>query len=170
MSSDRLLALVECLFGSNKFARAFNDDVELRTLLWKAGYTKQRSRPNLIKQETTSLCELILCAKLNNQLIDVRSGVALRILFRIYDSDARKPIWDNVEEKILSVSKKITTDYVPETKDIWATSVVLVIRELLHLSDDRVCHVPMSTKKSILKCCCSSRSMQRCTTMCCATS
>ena len=55
ISSDHLMYLVECLFASNKFARAFNDDVDLRTMLWKAGYTKQRSRPNLMKQETTSL-------------------------------------------------------------------------------------------------------------------
>ena len=55
ITSDRILFLLECVFKSNEFARKFNEDVELRTALWKAGYTKHRSRPNLLKQETTSL-------------------------------------------------------------------------------------------------------------------
>jgi hypothetical protein len=55
VTSPRMLVLIESVFQSNEFARKFNCDVELRTALWKAGYTKHRSRPNLLKQETVSL-------------------------------------------------------------------------------------------------------------------
>ena len=55
LSNDRLLWLLDCLEGSHKFAKAFNANNALRTALWKAGFMKNRSKPNLLKQETTSL-------------------------------------------------------------------------------------------------------------------
>ena len=67
--------------------------------------------------------------------------MALRILFRIFSSDERQDIWDGAESKITLVCSKILRDFAPEVKDIWGSSVVLLIRELLNLDDDRVCRM-----------------------------
>lgn len=55
LNNERLLLLLDCLEGSHKFAKTFNANRLLRTALWKAGFMKNRSKPNLLKQETTSL-------------------------------------------------------------------------------------------------------------------
>ncbi|KAL1917906.1 uncharacterized protein VTP21DRAFT_3740 [Calcarisporiella thermophila] len=49
---DRLLELAESVRQSYLFARSFNENVNLRTNLWKLGFMK--SLPNLLKQETLS--------------------------------------------------------------------------------------------------------------------
>ncbi|KAL7750673.1 guanine nucleotide exchange protein for ADP-robosylation factor [Sorochytrium milnesiophthora] len=53
LSSRHLFIFLDSLDKSYNFARRFNLNLELRTSLWKAGFTKQL--PNLLKQETTSV-------------------------------------------------------------------------------------------------------------------
>ncbi|EJD53498.1 Sec7-domain-containing protein [Auricularia subglabra TFB-10046 SS5] len=52
-----LLRLLSVLEHSYQFARAFNDDKELRTGLWKVGFMKHL--PNLLKQESSSAATLV---------------------------------------------------------------------------------------------------------------
>ncbi|KXN90258.1 Protein transport protein SEC7 [Leucoagaricus sp. SymC.cos] len=54
---DQLLLLMRELDHSYQFARAFNDDKELRTGLWKVGFMKHL--PNLLKQESSSAATLV---------------------------------------------------------------------------------------------------------------
>jgi brefeldin A-inhibited guanine nucleotide-exchange protein len=37
MDTDHILAVVDCLLESNEFAKRFDDNMELRSQLWKAG-------------------------------------------------------------------------------------------------------------------------------------
>ncbi|KAK5664637.1 guanine nucleotide exchange protein for ADP-robosylation factor [Batrachochytrium dendrobatidis] len=53
LQSYQVLKLVDCLFQSYKFAKLFNADGELRTMLFRMGFMKQP--PNLLKQETLSI-------------------------------------------------------------------------------------------------------------------
>ena len=69
------------------------------------------------------------------------TAVALRVLFRMYERENRKSEWATVESHIVEVSTRIFADFTPETKDVWAPPVVLVLREILHLNDERVCQV-----------------------------
>lgn len=123
LTSERLLLLLECLLQSHRFAQDFNSNMPLRTALWKAGFMRNRSKPNLLKQETTSL------------------ACALRILFRMYDLEERRDIWPRVEERILEVCGSTFDHFLTvvtrETREIWAPLVVLVLREILVLSDER---------------------------------
>ena len=68
-------------------------------------------------------------------------AVALRVLFRMYERESRKSEWATVESHIVDVSSRIFVDFTPETKDVWAAPVVLVLREILHLGDERVCYI-----------------------------
>lgn len=123
LTSERLLSLLECLLQSHRFAQEFNGNMPLRTALWKAGFMRNRSKPNLLKQETTSL------------------ACALRILFRMYESEARSAIWPRVEQRIIEVCGSTFDHFLTvvtrETREIWAPLVVLLLREMLALEDDR---------------------------------
>ena len=57
MGLNNIILLCDCLEESWEFAHQFNENEELRYNLWKAGFMKQR--PNLHKQETTSIMSLI---------------------------------------------------------------------------------------------------------------
>ncbi|XP_019619050.1 PREDICTED: brefeldin A-inhibited guanine nucleotide-exchange protein 1-like [Branchiostoma belcheri] len=100
LTSQQLFLLLDCLLESHKFAKAFNSNNEQRTALWKAElfvsvshmlkYTdlcsigfKGKSKPNLLKQETTSL------------------ACSLRILFRMYYDEKRRDFWPAVQERLL---------------------------------------------------------------------
>eukprot|EP00049_Salpingoeca_infusionum_P023789 m.13862 g.13862 ORF g.13862 m.13862 type:complete len:1705 (+) comp6055_c0_seq1:251-5365(+) len=123
LSSPRLLKLLDCLLESHQFAHDFNSNVSLRTALWQAGFMKNRSKPNLFKQETMSL------------------GCAIRIMFRIYESDDRKEVHDEVEERLLSVCTNTLDIYLTtvsvETRDIWTPLLCLIIREIMNMNDER---------------------------------
>jgi hypothetical protein len=70
------------LCRSHYFAQRFNANKGLRTALWKAGFMKNRSKPNLLKQETTSL------------------SCALRIMFRVYETETEPESLARVEDRI----------------------------------------------------------------------
>ncbi|KNE60799.1 hypothetical protein AMAG_06156 [Allomyces macrogynus ATCC 38327] len=102
MQARHLLALVAALDKSYQFARAFNGNLELRTALWKSGFTKQL--PNLLKQETSSVtCLLHLLfhmygdpsldrmaerAAVENKLVPL--AVAILEAYRDMDAESRK--------------------------------------------------------------------------------
>ena len=123
LTSPRLLVLLDCLLGSHEFARAFNANLDLRTRLWKAGFMKNRSKPNLLKQETTAL------------------GCALRILFRIYEAGSRADVRKEVEKRLLQTCTTtldhFLTDIAKDTREVWTPLMCLLIRELLALPDDK---------------------------------
>ncbi|KDQ64470.1 hypothetical protein JAAARDRAFT_28101 [Jaapia argillacea MUCL 33604] len=54
---EHLLRLMGVLDHSYQFARAFNEDKDLRTGLWKVGFMKHL--PNLLKQESSSAATLV---------------------------------------------------------------------------------------------------------------
>uniref|UniRef100_A0A3B1IVE6 ARF guanine nucleotide exchange factor 2 n=1 Tax=Astyanax mexicanus TaxID=7994 RepID=A0A3B1IVE6_ASTMX len=54
LSPQHLFKLLDCLLESHMFAKDFNSNNEQRTALWRAGF-KGKSKPNLLKQETSSL-------------------------------------------------------------------------------------------------------------------
>lgn len=123
LSSERLLLLLDSLQASHDFSLAFNANTDLRNRLWKLGFMKNRTKPNLYRQETSSM------------------GVELRILFRIYTTEARAAVWPEVERRLTtactSVLRQFAHDLPREGRDSWVPNVALVLRELLALSDER---------------------------------
>ncbi|ORZ34870.1 hypothetical protein BCR44DRAFT_1500063 [Catenaria anguillulae PL171] len=93
LQSRHLLALVDTLEASYEFARKFNGNLELRTSLWKSGFTKQL--PNLLKQETSSVTCL------------------LHILFHMYGDSSldRMSVLSAVEEKLIPLAVVILETY-----------------------------------------------------------
>lgn len=123
LTSARLLVLLDCLLRSHAFAQEFNANMDLRTRLWKAGFMKNRSKPNLLKQETTAL------------------GCALRIMFRIYEAPNREDVFEDVESRIFSTVSAafdhFLTNVPSAMREVWTPLMCLILRELLALSDDR---------------------------------
>jgi len=121
LSATRLTQLLDCLMTSHDFARDFNADKPLRMALWKAGFMRNRSKPNLLKQETTSL------------------GCALRIMFRMFTSEAHADSVEKTEAQILDVCKSTLERFVlsipPEARHVWAPYISLILREVLSLDD-----------------------------------
>lgn len=76
-----LMLLADLLHNSYQFAKAFNDDYDLRVRLWNAGVIERL--PNLLKQESMS------------------SAVFLNIMFRLY-CDNSKVTTREVKESIMS--------------------------------------------------------------------
>ncbi|EGV97658.1 Brefeldin A-inhibited guanine nucleotide-exchange protein 2 [Cricetulus griseus] len=83
MSSQHLFKLLDCLQESHSFSKAFNSNYEQRTVLWRAGF-KGKSKPNLLKQETSSL------------------ACCLRILFRMYVDEDRRDSWGEIQQRLLT--------------------------------------------------------------------
>lgn len=118
LTSQQLFKLLDCLLESHRFAKAFNSNNEQRTLLWKAGRIsficivltqlglycmfdkwifvcvskgfKGKSKPNLLKQETSSL------------------ACGLRILFRMYTDESRQDAWEEVQRRLLKYATNTT--------------------------------------------------------------
>lgn len=107
----------------NRFAKTFNLDHEQRNFLWKAGY-KGSTKPNLLKQETTSL------------------ACSLRILFKMYCDDNRRQHWSLIESKLIGVCQE-ALDYFLKLqseahREEWTMLLLLVLTRLLKMPDDRV--------------------------------
>ncbi|PIO36242.1 hypothetical protein AB205_0097140 [Aquarana catesbeiana] len=103
LTSQQLFKLLDCLLESHRFAKAFNSNNEQRTALWKAGF-KGKSKPNLLKQETSSL------------------ACGLRILFRMYMDESRKSAWDEFKAHASCyyplLCETIQFDLIPELRAI----------------------------------------------------
>lgn len=122
LTSPQLLMFTDCLLQSHRFAKQFNSNQEQRNILWKAGF-KGKAKPNLLKQETQSLACLF------------------RILFRMYNDDARTDAWPQVERKLLDVCGEALEYFLTLQSDshreAWCSLLLLIITRMLKMSEDR---------------------------------
>uniref|UniRef100_A0A3Q1CBQ1 SEC7 domain-containing protein n=1 Tax=Amphiprion ocellaris TaxID=80972 RepID=A0A3Q1CBQ1_AMPOC len=123
LTSEQLFKLLDCLLESHRFAKAFNSNNEQRTLLWKAGF-KGKSKPNLLKQETSSL------------------ACGLRILFRMYTDESRQDAWEEVQRRLLNVCSEAVAYFLALTseshREAWTNLLLLFLTKVLKISDERV--------------------------------
>uniref|UniRef100_A0A8C9NLX6 ARF guanine nucleotide exchange factor 2 n=1 Tax=Serinus canaria TaxID=9135 RepID=A0A8C9NLX6_SERCA len=122
MSSHHLFKLLDCLQESHSFSKAFNSNYEQRTVLWRAGF-KGKSKPNLLKQETSSL------------------ACCLRILFRMYVDESRREAWDAVQQRLLSVCSEALAYFITVNseshREAWTNLLLLLLTKTLKISDDK---------------------------------
>uniref|UniRef100_A0A8C1H7A3 ARF guanine nucleotide exchange factor 1 n=1 Tax=Cyprinus carpio carpio TaxID=630221 RepID=A0A8C1H7A3_CYPCA len=122
LTSEQLFKLLDCLLESHRFAKAFNSNNEQRTALWKAGF-KGKSKPNLLKQETSSL------------------ACGLRILFRMYMDQSRQDAWEEVQKRLLNVCSDAVAYFLTLTseshREAWTNLLLLFLTKVLKISDDR---------------------------------
>uniref|UniRef100_A0A672QSS5 ARF guanine nucleotide exchange factor 1 n=1 Tax=Sinocyclocheilus grahami TaxID=75366 RepID=A0A672QSS5_SINGR len=122
LTSEQLFKLLDCLLESHHFAKAFNSNNEQRTALWKAGF-KGKSKPNLLKQETSSL------------------ACGLRILFRMYTDQSRQDAWEEVQRRLLNVCSDAVAYFLTLTseshREAWTNLLLLFLTKVLKISDDR---------------------------------
>uniref|UniRef100_A0A8D2NA18 ARF guanine nucleotide exchange factor 2 n=1 Tax=Zonotrichia albicollis TaxID=44394 RepID=A0A8D2NA18_ZONAL len=123
MSSHHLFKLLDCLQESHSFSKAFNSNYEQRTVLWRAGF-KGKSKPNLLKQETSSL------------------ACCLRILFRMYVDESRREAWDAVQRRLLSVCSEALAYFITVNseshREAWTNLLLLLLTKTLKISDDKL--------------------------------
>uniref|UniRef100_A0A2I3SH66 ADP ribosylation factor guanine nucleotide exchange factor 1 n=1 Tax=Pan troglodytes TaxID=9598 RepID=A0A2I3SH66_PANTR len=122
LTSQQLFKLLDCLLESHRFAKAFNSNNEQRTALWKAGF-KGKSKPNLLKQETSSL------------------ACGLRILFRMYMDESRISAWEEVQQRLLNVCSEALSYFLTLTseshREAWTNLLLLFLTKVLKISDNR---------------------------------
>uniref|UniRef100_A0A8C6J3L0 Uncharacterized protein n=1 Tax=Melopsittacus undulatus TaxID=13146 RepID=A0A8C6J3L0_MELUD len=122
MSSHHLFKLLDCLQESHSFSKAFNSNYEQRTVLWRAGF-KGKSKPNLLKQETSSL------------------ACCLRILFRMYVDENRRNSWDAIQQRLLSVCSEALAYFITVNseshREAWTNLLLLLLTKTLKISDEK---------------------------------
>ncbi|KAK2519843.1 Arfgef1 [Columba livia] len=122
LAAAQLFKLLDCLLESHRFAKAFNSNNEQRTALWKAGF-KGKSKPNLLKQETSSL------------------ACGLRILFRMYMDESRTSAWEEVQHRLLNVCSEALSYFLTLTseshREAWTNLLLLFLTKVLKISDER---------------------------------
>lgn len=122
MSSHHLFKLLDCLQESHSFSKAFNSNYEQRTVLWRAGF-KGKSKPNLLKQETSSL------------------ACCLRILFRMYVDESRRDAWDAIQHRLLSVCSEALAYFITVNseshREAWTNLLLLLLTKTLKISDEK---------------------------------
>nr|XP_060480336.1 brefeldin A-inhibited guanine nucleotide-exchange protein 2 [Panthera onca] len=122
MSSQHLFKLLDCLQESHSFSKAFNSNYEQRTVLWRAGF-KGKSKPNLLKQETSSL------------------ACCLRILFRMYVDENRRDSWDEIQQRLLTVCSEALAYFITVNseshREAWTSLLLLLLTKTLKINDDK---------------------------------
>ncbi|XP_077109411.1 brefeldin A-inhibited guanine nucleotide-exchange protein 2 [Ranitomeya variabilis] len=122
MSTPHLFKLLDCLQESHSFAKAFNSNNEQRTALWRAGF-KGKSKPNLLKQETSSL------------------ACCLRILFRMYTDERRRDSWEDIEQRLLNVCSEALAYFITVNseshREAWTNLLLLLLTKTLKVSDEK---------------------------------
>ncbi|KAJ7332013.1 hypothetical protein JRQ81_014193 [Phrynocephalus forsythii] len=122
MSSQHLFKLLDCLQESHSFSKAFNSNYEQRTVLWRAGF-KGKSKPNLLKQETSSL------------------ACCLRILFRMYVDENRRDSWEAIQERLLNVCTEALAYFITVNseshREAWTNLLLLLLTKTLKVSDEK---------------------------------
>uniref|UniRef100_S4RFY5 ARF guanine nucleotide exchange factor 1 n=1 Tax=Petromyzon marinus TaxID=7757 RepID=S4RFY5_PETMA len=113
LSSNQLFKLLDCLLESHRFAKAFNASHEQRTALWKAAGFKGKSKPNLLKQETSSL------------------ACSLRILFRMYMDESRQNAWGEVQNRLIGACSEAFSYFLSLTseshREAWTNLLLLFL-------------------------------------------
>ncbi|XP_069025363.1 brefeldin A-inhibited guanine nucleotide-exchange protein 2 isoform X3 [Embiotoca jacksoni] len=122
MTSAHLFKLLDCLLESHTFAKDFNSNNEQRTALWRAGF-KGKSKPNLLKQETSSL------------------ACSLRILFRMYSDRQLQDSWPDIQTRLLLVCSEALAYFISLTseshREAWNSLLMLLLTRTLRLADDK---------------------------------
>uniref|UniRef100_A0A8C5K947 ADP ribosylation factor guanine nucleotide exchange factor 2 n=1 Tax=Jaculus jaculus TaxID=51337 RepID=A0A8C5K947_JACJA len=122
MSSRHLFKLLDCLQESHSFSKAFNSNYEQRTVLWRAGF-KGKSKPNLLKQETSSL------------------ACCLRILFRMYVDENRKDSWGEIQQRLLTVCSQALAYFITVNseshREAWTNLLLLLLTKTLKINDEK---------------------------------
>ncbi|XP_061695916.1 brefeldin A-inhibited guanine nucleotide-exchange protein 2 isoform X2 [Syngnathoides biaculeatus] len=122
MTSAHLFKLLDCLLESHTFAKDFNSNNEQRTTLWRAGF-KGKSKPNLLKQETSSL------------------ACSLRILFRMYSDHQLRDSWPDIQTRLLLVCSEALAYFINLTseshREAWNNLLLLLLTRTLRLPDDK---------------------------------
>ncbi|TRZ01931.1 hypothetical protein DNTS_012385 [Danionella cerebrum] len=122
LSSAHLFKLLDCLLESHTFAKDFNSNNEQRTALWRAGF-KGKSKPNLLKQETSSL------------------ACSLRILFRMYSDTQLQDSWQEIQTRLLQVCSEALAYFISLTseshREAWTSLLLLLLTRTLRLPDDK---------------------------------
>uniref|UniRef100_A0A6I8RJ48 ADP ribosylation factor guanine nucleotide exchange factor 2 n=1 Tax=Xenopus tropicalis TaxID=8364 RepID=A0A6I8RJ48_XENTR len=122
MCTQHLFKLLDCLQESHSFAKAFNSNNEQRTALWRAGF-KGKSKPNLLKQETSSL------------------ACCLRILFRMYTDEKRRDSWGDIESRLLNVCSEALAYFITVNseshREAWTNLLLLLLTKTLKVSDEK---------------------------------
>uniref|UniRef100_A0A8C1FLT4 ADP-ribosylation factor guanine nucleotide-exchange factor 2 (brefeldin A-inhibited) n=1 Tax=Cyprinus carpio carpio TaxID=630221 RepID=A0A8C1FLT4_CYPCA len=122
LSSQHLFKLLDCLLESHRFAKDFNSNNEQRTALWRAGF-KGKSKPNLLKQETSSL------------------ACSLRILFRMYSDTQLRDSWPDIQTRLLQVCSEALAYFIGLTseshREAWTSLLLLLLTRTLRLPDDK---------------------------------
>ncbi|KAM8862874.1 brefeldin A-inhibited guanine nucleotide-exchange protein 2 isoform 2-T2 [Spinachia spinachia] len=122
MTSAHLFKLLDCLLESHTFAKDFNSNNEQRTALWRAGF-KGKSKPNLLKQETSSL------------------ACSLRILFRMYSDIQLQASWPDIQTRLLLVCSEALAYFISLTseshREAWNSLLMLLLTRTLRLPDEK---------------------------------
>ncbi|EMP35746.1 Brefeldin A-inhibited guanine nucleotide-exchange protein 2 [Chelonia mydas] len=122
ITSQHLFKLLDCLQESHSFSKAFNSNYEQRTVLWRAGF-KGKSKPNLLKQETSSL------------------ACCLRILFRMYVDESRRDSWDAIQQRLLNVCSEALAYFITVNseshREAWTNLLLLLLTKTLKISDEK---------------------------------
>ncbi|XP_071965840.1 brefeldin A-inhibited guanine nucleotide-exchange protein 1-like [Antedon mediterranea] len=122
LSVDQLFLLLNCLEQSHRFAKKFNTNNAQRELLRNAGF-KGKSKPNLLKQETSSLACL------------------LRVLFKMYSDEKRQEFWPKIQQKLISVCKEALEYFLTlesdSHRDTWKSLIVLLLSKMLKMNEQR---------------------------------
>ncbi|XP_056131495.1 brefeldin A-inhibited guanine nucleotide-exchange protein 2 [Lampris incognitus] len=122
LTSQHLFKLLDCLLESHTFAKDFNSNNEQRTALWRAGF-KGKSKPNLLKQETSSL------------------ACSLRILFRMYSDPQLQDSWPDIQTRLLLVCSEALAYFISLTseshREAWTSLLMLLLTRTLRLPDDK---------------------------------
>uniref|UniRef100_A0A3B4Z5P4 ADP-ribosylation factor guanine nucleotide-exchange factor 2 (brefeldin A-inhibited) n=1 Tax=Stegastes partitus TaxID=144197 RepID=A0A3B4Z5P4_9TELE len=142
MTSAHLFKLLDCLLESHTFAKDFNSNNEQRTALWRAGF-KGKSKPNLLKQETSSL------------------ACSLRILFRMYSDRQLQDSWPDIQTRLLLVCSEALAYFISLTseshREAWNSLLMLLLTRTLRLPDDKARNQHrnrLQTKISVCDSCC----------------
>lgn len=132
LSTKNAFILIDCLERSYRFAKAFNEDMDLRMALYKMGFMKQL--PNLLKQETSSV------------------STYMSILVKVYSdpSEGRKSYRTEVEGRLLPLCKDIVANYNnldPDSKrrnvNSWRPVLVIIMNAFVEFDDDQFkTHIP----------------------------
>lgn len=123
LNTKHLFQLIECLMESHRFAKRFNSDHEQRNILWRAGL-KGSVKPNLLKQETTSL------------------ACVLRILLKMYSDESRSRDWPDIESRLIAVCKEAFEYFMllqsEAHREAWTSLLLLVLTRIIKMPDQRV--------------------------------
>ncbi|KAI9031139.1 hypothetical protein DFJ74DRAFT_654753 [Hyaloraphidium curvatum] len=126
------LALLDCFERSFQFAKRFNNDLELRLALYRAGYMQQL--PNLLKQETTAAS--CYAAGLLKIFVDSGRGAAMQAM---------------VEQRVAPLASDIFEQFNgfdPETKKrniaAWKPVIVMFLNSIALFDDEQFArHIPV---------------------------